>query len=142
MVTKIYEGFVRDCREWDSVGADPSAEMDGGPEVIRDAQRLISLCRKMCSKIAQVISNRTRLHHVRLLEELNTGIRHNPPLVAEMATLGQLLSQWVKRILSIRTFDESPRLHTIASDFTSTGSLFELAIAVTDYAPQLAIGPA
>jgi len=37
----------------------------------------------MRSKIAKVLSNRTGLHHVRLVEELNTGVRHNPPLVAK-----------------------------------------------------------
>ena len=48
--------------------------MQSGPEVIEDAQRLISLCRKMPSEVAYVFSNRTRLHHMRLIEELKAGV--------------------------------------------------------------------
>jgi hypothetical protein len=38
-------------------------------------------------QIVKVLSNRTGLHHVRLVEELNTGVRHNPPLVAKDGNL-------------------------------------------------------
>jgi hypothetical protein len=86
VVAKAYQGFVRDCCKWDSVCGDLSAEMQSGPEVIGDAQRLISLCRKMRGKIVKVLSNRTGLHHVRLIEKLKTRVRHNPSLVAKMAT--------------------------------------------------------
>jgi hypothetical protein len=43
--------------------------MQAGPEVIGDVQRLISLSPEMRSKIAKVFSNRTGLHHVRLIED-------------------------------------------------------------------------
>src|SRR5438874_1583784 len=74
----------------DAISVDPAAERQSGPEVIGDAQRLISLCRKMRSKIAKVLSNRTGLHHVRFVEELNTVIRHNPPLVTKDGNLRRL----------------------------------------------------
>jgi hypothetical protein len=62
--------------------------MQRGPDVIGDAQRLISLCRKMRGKVAKILSNRTGLHHVRRVKELNTGVRHNPPLIAKDGNLG------------------------------------------------------
>jgi len=45
----------------------------------------------MRSKIAKVIGNHTGLHHVRLIEKLNTGVCHNPPLVAKEWQLPEII---------------------------------------------------